>query len=254
MTSRKDVVSPMGTVLCNIKETKGGETVSIQRTIKIVLVDDHEVVRVGLKSLLNRVEGLEVVGEAGSAAEAEQVVGEVQPDVVIMDIRMPGGSGIEACRAIRSRWPNVKVIMLTSYSDDEAVIGSIMAGASGYVLKKIGTQELVDAIQRVAKGDSLLDPGITGKILERMRGETSEPQLPVPGGETLTEQEERILYHIAEGKTNREIAAELFLSEKTVRNYVSNILSKLELHNRAAAAAWAVRHGLDKSGPGKGGQ
>lgn len=223
-------------------------------TIKIVIVDDHEVVRVGLKSLLNRVDGLEVVGEAGSAAEAEQVVGEVQPNVVIMDIRMPGGNGIEACRAIRSRWPAVKVIMLTSFSDDEAVIGSIMAGASGYVLKKIGTKELIDAIQRVAQGDSLLDPGITGKILERMRGETEETGPPVPGGESLTEQEERILFHISEGKTNREIAAELFLSEKTVRNYVSNILSKLELHNRAAAAAWAVRHGLDQSDKGKGGQ
>lgn len=222
-------------------------------TIKIVIVDDHEVVRVGLKSLLNRVDGFEVVGEAGSAAEAEQVVGEARPHVVVMDIRMPGGSGIEACREIRSNWPDVKVIMLTSYSDDEAVIGSIMAGASGYVLKKIGTAELIDAIQRVARGDSLLDPGITGKILQRMRGEAEDPGPPVPGGESLTDQEERILRHISEGKTNREIAGELFLSEKTVRNYVSNILSKLELHNRAAAAAWAVRHGLDQPDDGKGG-
>lgn len=215
-------------------------------TIKIVIVDDHEVVRVGLKSLLNRVDGFEVVGEAGSAAEAERVVEEVLPHVVIMDIRMPGESGIEACRAIRSNRPEVKVIMLTSYSDDEAVIGSIMAGASGYVLKKIGTSELVDAIKRVAAGESLLDPGITGKILQRMRGETEEAAPPVPGGESLTDQEERILRHIAEGMTNREIAGQLYLSEKTVRNYVSNILSKLELHNRAAAAAWAVRHGLDR--------
>lgn len=219
-------------------------------TIKVVLVDDHEVVRLGLKSLLNRVADLEVVGEAGSAQEAEQVVGKTQPDVVIMDIRMPGGSGIEACRVIRSQWPHVKVVMLTSYSDDEAVIGSVMAGASGYVLKQIGTQELVDAIRRVSKGESLLDPGVTGKILERVRsGTTGDGDGPqIPGGETLTEQEQRILVLIAQGKTNREIAGSMYLSEKTVRNYVSNILGKLQLHNRAAAAAWAVRHGLDGRG------
>jgi len=214
--------------------------------IRVVIVDDHEVVRLGLKTLLNRVADLEVVGEAGSAAEAEQVVAEKQPDVVIMDIRMPGGSGIEACRVIRSRWPHIRVIMLTSYSDDEAVIGAVMAGASGYVLKQIGTQELVEAIRRVHKGESLLDPGITGKILERFRsGATGGDGPAIPGGEALTEQEQKILTLIAQGKTNREIANELFLSEKTVRNYVSNILGKLQLYNRAAAAAWAVRHGLD---------
>ncbi|MFS8629419.1 MAG: response regulator transcription factor [Limnochordales bacterium] len=214
--------------------------------IRVVIVDDHEVVRLGLKTLLNRVADLEVVGEAGSAAEAEQVVAEKQPDVVIMDIRMPGGSGIEACRVIRSRWPHIRVIMLTSYSDDEAVIGAVMAGASGYILKQIGTQELVEAIRRVHKGESLLDPGITGKILERFRsGATGGDGPAIPGGEALTEQEQKILTLIAQGKTNREIANELFLSEKTVRNYVSNILGKLQLHNRAAAAAWAVRHGLD---------
>lgn len=219
-------------------------------TIRVVIVDDHEVVRLGLKTLLNRVADLEVVGEAGSAVEAEQVVAEKQPDVVIMDIRMPDGNGIEACRVIRSRWPNVRVIMLTSYSDDEAVIGSVMAGASGYVLKQIGTQELVDAIRRVSQGESLLDPGVTGKILERVRSGTSGDGEgpPIPGGESLTEQEQKILILIAQGKTNREIAGEMFLSEKTVRNYVSNILGKLQLHNRAAAAAWAVRHGLDGRG------
>lgn len=220
------------------------------QTIRVVIVDDHEVVRLGLTTLLNRVADLEVVGEAGSAAEAEEVVEAVQPDVVIMDIRMPGGSGIEACRVIRSRWPDVKVIMLTSYSDDEAVIGSVMAGASGYVLKQIGTQELVDAIRRVSKGESLLDPGITGKVLQRLRegSEGTDGAGLLPGGETLTDQEKRILALIAQGKTNREIAAVMFLSEKTVRNYVSNVLGKLQLHNRAAAAAWAVRHGFDGSG------
>src|SRR5690606_27723376 len=145
------------------------------KPIRVVIVDDHEVVRLGLKTLLNRVSDLEVVGEAGSATEAEEGVAATQPDVVIMDIRMPGGSGIEACRVIRSRWPEVKVIMLTSYSDDEAVIGSVMAGASGYVLKQIGTQELVNAIRRVYNGESLLDPTVTGKILERVRsGVTGE--------------------------------------------------------------------------------
>ncbi len=224
------------------------------KPIRVVIVDDHEVVRLGLKTLLNRVSDLEVVGEAGSATEAEEVVAATQPDVVIMDIRMPGGSGIEACRVIRSRWPEVKVIMLTSYSDDEAVIGSVMAGASGYVLKQIGTQELVNAIRRVYNGESLLDPTVTGKILERVRsgvtGEGDGP--PIPGGESLTEQEQKILVLIAQGKTNREIANKMYLSEKTVRNYVSNILGKLQLHNRAAAAAWAVRHGLDGRGGAEG--
>ncbi|MBO8141495.1 MAG: response regulator transcription factor [Firmicutes bacterium] len=220
-------------------------------TIKVVIVDDHEVVRLGLKSLLNRVADLEVVGEAGSAAEAERVVERTQPDVVVMDIRMPEGSGIEACRAIRSRWPQIKVIMLTSYSDDEAVIGSVMAGASGYVLKQIGTQELVEAIRRVSKGESLLDPGVTGKILERVRGGAgTNGTAQGAAQEALTEQEERILALIAQGKTNREIAAALYLSEKTVRNYVSNILAKLQLHNRAEAAAWAVRRGLDRTEKG----
>lgn len=220
------------------------------KAIRVVIVDDHEVVRLGLKTLLNRVADLEVVGEAGSAAEAEQVVADTQPDVVIMDIRMPGGSGIEACRVIRSRWPAVRVIMLTSYSDDEAVIGSVMAGASGYVLKQIGTQELVNAIRRVHNGESLLDPTVTGKILERVRSGTSAEGdgPPIPGGESLTDQEQKILVLIAQGKTNREIANQMYLSEKTVRNYVSNILGKLQLHNRAAAAAWAVRHGLDGRG------
>lgn len=217
----------------------------------MVIVDDHEVVRLGLKSLLNRVADLEVVGEAGSAAEAERVVERTQPDVVVMDIRMPEGSGIEACRAIRSRWPQIKVIMLTSYSDDEAVIGSVMAGASGYVLKQIGTQELVEAIRRVSKGESLLDPGVTGKILERVRGGAgTNGTAQGAAQEALTEQEERILALIAQGKTNREIAAALYLSEKTVRNYVSNILAKLQLHNRAEAAAWAVRRGLDRTEKG----
>ncbi|BAS27259.1 response regulator transcription factor [Limnochorda pilosa] len=213
--------------------------------IRILIVDDHEVVRIGLRSLLERIGQFEVAGEAGSAQEAINLVRSRKPDVVIMDIRMPDGSGIEACRAIRSENPDVKVIMLTSYTDDEAIFSSVMAGASGYVLKQIGSQELVEAIRTVAAGGSLLDPSITGKVLERMRGMTRDQHQH----EKLTDQELRILRLIADGRTNKEIADALYLSEKTVRNYVSSILSKLNLANRAEAAAYAVRrHLLEEPG------
>ncbi|WP_414482626.1 response regulator [Limnochorda sp.] len=214
-------------------------------TIRILIVDDHEVVRIGLRSLLERIGQFEVVGEAASAQEAIELARSRKPDVVVMDIRMPDGSGIEACRAIRSENEAIKVIMLTSYTDDEAIFASVMAGASGYVLKQIGSHELVEAIRTVAAGGSLLDPSITGKVLERMRGMTREQQ-----HEKLTDQELRILRLIADGRTNKEIAEALYLSEKTVRNYVSSILSKLNLSNRAEAAAYAVRrHLLDEPDP-----
>lgn len=215
-------------------------------TIRILIVDDHEVVRIGLRSLLERIGQFEVVGEAASAQEAIELARSRKPDVVVMDIRMPDGSGIEACRAIRSENEAIKVIMLTSYTDDEAIFASVMAGASGYVLKQIGSHELVEAIRTVAAGGSLLDPSITGKVLERMRGMTREQQQH----EKLTDQELRILRLIADGRTNKEIAEALYLSEKTVRNYVSSILSKLNLSNRAEAAAYAVRrHLLDEPDP-----
>lgn len=203
--------------------------------VRILLVDDHEVVRMGLRSLLERRPGFVVVGEAGSVAEAIEVARKSQPDVIVMDIRLPDGTGVDACREIRSERPETKVIMLTSYADDEAVYGSIMAGASGYLLKQTRGQDLGDSIQRVARGESLLDPAVTNKVLERMRalsrGETDE----LSG---LTEQERKILYLIAEGKTNKEIAAEVFLSDKTVKNYVSSILSKLNMRRRSEAAAF----------------
>lgn len=219
--------------------------------IRVMIVDDHEVVRIGLKSLLRRVEGFEVVAEAGSAEESVRTVDRLvaegrAPHVVVMDVRMSGGSGVDACRAIRAKHPDIKVIMLTSYTDDEAVYASVMAGAAGYVLKQVGSDDLVKAIRTVYSGGALLDPATTQRVLERMRQKDPLGDLPEP----LTEQERRILELIAEGKTNKEIAKEVFLGEKTVRNYVSNILSKLGLANRAEAAAFAVRHGLagnDKS-------
>lgn len=209
--------------------------------IRILIVDDHEVVRIGLRSLLDRIPEFAVVGEAGSYDEAIEKAHSLEPDVCLMDIRMPGKSGVEACREITQSRPNTKVIMLTSYPDDEAVFGSVMAGAGGYVLKQVGSRELIDAIQTVARGESLLDPSITGKVLQRMRSLGGEAESP---HEKLSSQECRILGLIAEGRTNKEIAETLYLSDKTVRNYVSTILSKLNLSNRAEAAAYAVREGL----------
>ncbi len=203
--------------------------------ISVLLVDDHEVVRTGLRTLLERRPGLNVVGEAGSVAEAVAAARQAQPDVIVMDIRLPDGNGVEACREIRGELPETKVLMLTSYADDEAVYGSIMAGASGYLLKQTRGQDLAEAIEKVAHGDSLLDPAITDKVLERMRalarGEGDELAV-------LSDQERKVLGLIAEGKTNKEIAAEIFLSDKTVKNYVSSILSKLNLRRRSEAAAF----------------
>ena len=204
-------------------------------TVKIMLVDDHEVVRMGLRTLLERREGFDIVAEAGSVAEAVAQAHQLQPDVIVMDVRLPDGTGVEACREIRGERPETKVIMLTSYADDEAVYGSIMAGASGYLLKQTRGQNLAEAIERVAAGESLLDPGVTDKVLTRMRqlaaGETDELA-------SLSPQERRIIGLIAEGKTNKEIAEEVFLSDKTVKNYVSSILSKLNLRRRSEAAAF----------------
>ena len=203
--------------------------------VKIMLVDDHEVVRMGLRTLLERRAGFTVVAEAGNVAEAVATAGTVLPDVIVMDVRLPDGTGVEACREIRSERPETRVIMLTSYADDEAVYGSIMAGASGYLLKQTRGQNLAEAIERVAAGESLLDPGVTDKVLARMRqlaaGETDELA-------SLSPQERRILGLIAEGMTNKEIADEVFLSDKTVKNYVSSILSKLNLRRRSEAAAF----------------
>jgi DNA-binding NarL/FixJ family response regulator len=205
------------------------------KPIKILLVDDHEVVRMGLRTLLERRDNIAVVGEAGTVEEAVAAAERTEPDVVVMDIRLPDGSGVDACREIRGQRPETKVIMLTSYADDEAIYGSIMAGASGYLLKQTRGQDLALAIERVTTGESLLDPGITEKVLSRMRelaeGESDDLA-------ALTPQERKIIGLIAEGKTNKEIAEEVFLSDKTVKNYVSSILSKLNLRRRSEAAAF----------------
>lgn len=202
---------------------------------RVLICDDHEVVREGLRTLLSRGQGLTVVGEAGTMQEAIETAAKAKPDVVIMDVRLPDGSGVEACRAIREARPETHVIMLTSYADDEALFASILAGASGYLLKQTRGQAVVDAIEAVAQGRSLLDPDVTGKVLERVRrGRDHED----PAIASLTDQERKVLEHLAEGKTNREIGTTLFLSEKTVKNYVSRILDKLGLSRRAQAAAY----------------
>ncbi len=206
--------------------------------IRVLLCDDHEVVREGLRTLLSRRENILVVGEAGSVTEAVEAAAKARPDVVIMDVRLPDGSGVEACRAIRDRRPETKVIMLTSYADDEALFAAIIAGASGYLLKQTRGQALVDAIEAVAKGRSLLDPDVTEKVLERVRRGRKEED---PAFASLTDQERKVLEQMAEGKTNREIGEALFLSEKTVKNYVSRILDKLGLKRRAEAAAYMAR-------------
>ena len=211
--------------------------------MKIVLVDDHEVVRQGLKVLIDGQDDLEVVGEAGDVENAVRQVGYHSPEVVVMDVRLPDGTGVEACREIRSRWPNVKVLMLTSYADEEALVSSIMAGASGYVLKRIDSEDLVDAVRRVGNGESLLDPNLTERLFARIRGD--EPDDPLLA--RLSPQERKILDLIADGLTNRQIAESLFLAEKTVKNYVSNLLSKLEMSRRSEAAAYAARLQADRA-------
>lgn len=210
--------------------------------LRILLVDDHEVVRVGLRALLERHPDFMVVDEASTAREALEKALLHTPDVVVMDIRLPGGDGITACREIKQQLPQTNVIMLTSYAEDEMLFEAINAGAAGYVLKQIGGDELVRAIERVGRGEALLDPSVTQQVLRRLRQASWQEQ--ASAFSELTEQELRVLSLVAEGKTNREIARILFLGEGTVRNYVSNILSKLNLTNRAEAAAYAVKHNL----------
>ena len=205
--------------------------------LTLLVVDDHEVVRQGLVALLDRRAGFQVVAEAGTAAEALEQARRFQPNLVVMDVRLPDGSGIEACRDIRSELPDTRVVMLTSYPDEDAVLAAIVAGASGYLLKQVRARDLVAALETVAAGGSLLDPAVTGKVLERMRRiATDDDELAA-----LTKQERKILALVAEGKTNKEIAGEVFLSDKTVKNYVSSILAKLNLERRAQAAAYVAR-------------
>jgi DNA-binding NarL/FixJ family response regulator len=209
---------------------------------RILLVDDHEVVRLGLKALLERNQNFEVIGEASTPREAIEKTKTLSPDVVVMDIRLPGGSGIEACQEITSTYPDIKVIMLTSYAEDEMLFSAIRAGAAGYVLKQIGGEDLVRAIEAVGRGEALLDPAVTQRIFQEVRKAAKEEE--ASAFSALTQQEKHVLLLVSEGKTNREIAKALFLGEGTVRNYVSSILSKLGVSNRAEAAAYAVEHNL----------
>lgn len=211
-------------------------------TLRIIIVDDHEVVRLGLRTLLERHPDFTVVGEAATAKEAVQKTLLLRPNVVVMDIRLPGGSGIDACRKIVEQAPEAKVIMLTSYAEDEMLFDAIAAGASGYVLKQIGSDDLVRAIETVGEGEALLDPALTQRVFARVREAARKEQEEAFAG--LTDQEMRVLAQVSEGKTNREIAGVMFLGEGTVRNYVSSILRKLNLTNRAEAAAYAVEHNL----------
>ncbi len=205
--------------------------------LRIEIVDDHEIVRKGLRTMIEAEDDLSVVGEADSVEEAIRRVGFDEPDVVLLDVRLPDGSGVEACREIRARWPHISVLMLTSFADDEALFASIMAGASGYVLKQIKGSDLLRSIRRAGRGESLLDPEMTSRVFRRIRGE--EPNDPLLG--KLSTQERKTLDFIADGLTNRQITEEMFLAEKTVKNYVSKVLSKLEMSRRSEAAAYVAR-------------
>jgi two-component system response regulator DevR len=217
---------------------------SAARPFRLLVVDDHEVVRQGLVALLDRRPNFQVVAEAGTVEEALAQARLHQPDIVIMDVRLPDGSGVEACREIRADLPDTRVVMLTSFPDDEAVLSAIVAGAAGYLLKQIRARDLVSALEAVGRGESLLDPAVTERVLARVRQiATGEIHDELAG---LTPQERKILLLVAEGMTNKAIAAEIFLSDKTVKNYVSSILAKLNLERRAQAAAFVARHRLDR--------
>jgi len=219
-------------------------------SIRVFLLDDHEIVRRGVRELLEVQEDFEVVGEAGTAEEALARIPAVAPDVAIIDMRLPDGNGVEVCRDVRSRNPEVQCVVLTSFADDEALFDSIMAGAAGYLLKQIKGTDLVDAIRRVASGQSLLDPNVTERVLERLRnGPKQDERLA-----RLTDQERKILDLIAEGLTNRQIGERMFLAEKTIKNYVTNLLAKLGMERRTEAAVFATRLAADekKDGPSGG--
>jgi len=220
----------------------GSDPAADRPPLRLLVVDDHEVVREGLVALLSRRDEFQVVAEAGNVAEAMSAVRRFEPELVIMDVRLPDGSGIEACRDIRAEFPTIRVVMLTSYPDEEAVLSAILAGASGYLLKQIRGRDLVSALEAVGRGDSLLDPAVTERVLERVRRIANGEERDELGD--LTAQERKILLLVADGKTNKEIASEVFLSDKTVKNYVSSILSKLSLQRRAQAAAFVAKHRL----------
>jgi two-component system, NarL family, response regulator DevR len=206
-------------------------------TVRVFLLDDHEIVRRGVRELLEAHDDIEVVGEAGTAEEGMARIPAVKPDVAVVDMRLPDGNGVEVCREVRSRDESIQCLILTSFADDEALFDSIMAGAAGYLLKQIKGTDLVDAIRRVAEGQSLLDPNVTARVLERLRKGPEEDERLA----RLTDQERKILDLIAEGMTNRQIGERMFLAEKTVKNYVSNLLSKLGMERRTEAAVFAAK-------------
>jgi DNA-binding NarL/FixJ family response regulator len=209
-----------------------------EHRIRVFLLDDHEIVRRGIRELLESAGDIVVVGECGLAAEAIRRIPPLRPDVAILDGRLPDGSGIDVCREVRSRHPEIAALILTSYDDDEALFSAIMAGAAGYILKQVGGNDFVESVRRVAAGQSMLDPGVTARVLERVReGTRAEPAL-----EELTDQELRILELIGEGMTNRQMAETMFLAEKTVKNYVSSMLAKLGLESRTQAAIFSLKH------------
>jgi DNA-binding NarL/FixJ family response regulator len=209
---------------------------------RIIIVDDHEVVRLGLRSLLDQYPQYDVVAEASNAKESISMVDTFEPDIVLMDIRLPGRSGIEACEEIKEKHPEVRVIMLTSYAEDEMLFSAIKAGASGYVLKQIDSEGLVKSLDAVARGEASLDPAVTQRVFQEVRRAVKEEE--AASFSDLSQQEKMVLKLVSEGRTNREIAQSLYLGEGTVRNYVSSILSKLGVSNRAEAAAYAVAHKL----------
>jgi len=209
---------------------------------KIIIVDDHEVVRLGLRSLLDQYPQYEVISEASSANEVIQQVDELDPDIILMDIRLPGKSGIEACEEIKKKKPDIKILMLTSYAEDEMLFSAIKSGASGYVLKQINSQGLIQSLEVVARGDASLDPAVTQRVFQEVRRAVNQEE--AASFSSLSQQEKMVLKLVSEGNTNKEIARALFLGEGTVRNYVSSILSKLDVSNRAEAAAYAVKHNL----------
>jgi two-component system response regulator DevR len=206
-------------------------------SLRVFLLDDHEVVRAGLRSLLEESDDIVVVGEAGTVADALMRIPPTRPDVAILDVRLPDGSGVQVCREIRSKSPEIACIMLTSYADDDALFSAIIAGAAGYVLKQVGSLDLLEDVRRAGRGESLLDPALTEKVMKRLR---EGPQLDSRLA-SLTPQERRILDFIAEGHTNRQIAEAMYLAEKTVKNYVSNLLAKMGMERRTQAASYAAR-------------
>lgn len=217
------------------------------KPITVLLVDDHAVVREGLKLILARDPRIRIVGEAGTAEEAVAEAERLKPDVILLDIRLPGGDGIQACRDILEQQPWTRVLFLTSYADDDTVLAAVLAGAHGYLIKEIGVDTLMEAIKRVAAGETILDPAATSRVLTWVKAQSIAP--PGPGPEPLSPQEQRVVALVAEGKTNKEIAAAMGLSPKTVKNYLSNVYQKLQITRRAQAAALFAKQATSQRPP-----